>query len=354
MDNNAQGRVAIDSLLAQTYPDADMLEWTPPPFDAYGQPELLQGIRIYRITAPTPHWLFVTYGMSDVADVRPAEDPAQATSGVGYEFTFRLADQSAATGPMSFERVPPWPVGLLLNMARYVVGSGNPLTAGHALRLNGPIRAEYDTELRVVGFHRDEDLPEQQAVSGRFRFLQLIGMTEGEFRAGEQWDVANVIPELVRRIPKGITDLERTDLMRDEEFADRISAGARTDGSSAQMLHIDHARLTTEEDDIPAIELGATTLRALKPVLPGRIPFGRDLTLGARLTGVLLRPADQNVILEQEDTGTGIVRLTADAATQLADLPIKAGTYDVAGLRVRILASPITDQQGTVLEVVGE
>lgn len=343
MDNNAQGRTVIDNLLANTYPSADMLEWSPPPFDAYGQPELLQGIRIYRITDPAPHWLYVTYGMSDVADVRPADDPGQATSGVGYEFTFRLADSAAETGPMSFERVPPWPVSLLLNMARYVVGSGNPLQAGHALRLNGPIRQEYDTQLRVVGFHPDENLPEQQTVSGRFRFLQLIGMTEEEFHAGEQWDVAGVISELIRRIPKGITDLDRADLTRDEEFADRIAAGARAEGSSARMLHVEHARLTTDEDDVSVIELGATALRALKLVLPGRIPFGRDLTLGAKLTGVMLRPADQNLILEQEGTGTGIARLTEDAAAQLAALPIRAGTYDVAGLRVRILSSRITD-----------
>lgn len=355
MGNNANGWAAIDQLLENTYPEhPNPLQWTPPPTGPLGHTETLEGIRVYQVSSPVPHWHYVSYGLSDVYGSHPANDPTREKSGMGFELSFRLADAAAATGPATFERVPPWPVSLLLNVASYMRNSGNPVSSGEMLRLNGPVEVGGDTPLRCLGFAHDAVLPELITDSGSVFFLQLVGMTEPEYAAGESWMPAKIIAEVMARTGQGITDVNRPDLMAQSDLAEVAAEGARTDGSATGILYVEHAHLSTDDDGVPAVELGATALRALAPVLPGRVPFGRDLVLGARETGVMFRQADNVAIIEQESTGTGIVRLTDSAATQLAALPIKAGTYDVAGLRVRILKSPITDQQGNLLHVVGE
>ena len=64
---------------------------------------------MYWAHAPVPHWHYVTYGFSELY---AKESSDAATSGYGFELTFRLAAEAAENA----DSTPPvWPMNLLQN-----------------------------------------------------------------------------------------------------------------------------------------------------------------------------------------------------------------------------------------------
>jgi hypothetical protein len=134
MTSESRGWDAIDRALAPIYGDAEprfhygtVIKWM------LGGPDPLDGVSIYRVEQPVPHWHFVSYGLTELY-AKESDDPE--VSGWGFELTFRLVRGGEETPPA-------WAMNLLQNLARYVFCSGNPFDEHHHLSANGPIAATW-------------------------------------------------------------------------------------------------------------------------------------------------------------------------------------------------------------------
>lgn len=152
----------------------------------------LDGVEIWKSDKGCPHWLYVTYGFTDLypdeddddndpdVDDSADGDGGDLVSGYGFELTFRLARGSE-------DEPPVWPVNLLQNLARYVFSSGNTFDSGHYLNANGPIALETDTRLTCLGFLTDPELGRIDTLNGSMVFLEAIGITEDELNGMMCW-----------------------------------------------------------------------------------------------------------------------------------------------------------------------
>jgi hypothetical protein len=107
------------------------------------------------------------------------------------------------------------------------------------------------------------------------------------------------------------------------------------------------------------IILGANGVRDLKAVLPGRLPFGRDLVLTRADRIVALRTGTDVTWAESDEGDCKVLTVTlpSAAAVNLADaLMAKEGLYQIEGQKqvtFRIEKSYIKDPDGNVKEVIG-
>ena len=139
----------------------------------------LHGISVYLRTDPVPHFHFVTYGFTDLF-TKETDDPDE--SGFGFELTFRLARARRAT-----DEPPAWALNFLQNLARYVFGTGNRFGAGHKMGLNGPIALDHDTQDHGDLFADDPELGEIDSAFGKARFVQVVGITDDEYKLIQEW-----------------------------------------------------------------------------------------------------------------------------------------------------------------------
>ena len=146
-----------------------------------------------------PHWHFVTYGFTDLFH-KETDDPE--VSGFGFELTLRLArDPATRTTP------PAWALNFLQNLGRYVFGTGNRFAAGHKMGLNGPIALEHDTQITAICFADDPELGEFSSEFGAARFVQVVGITDDEYRLIQEWSTAGLVEILREQLPYLVTDL---------------------------------------------------------------------------------------------------------------------------------------------------
>ena len=62
----APGWDAIDAALREVYGDREPLHYGTDIKYELGGPDPLDGISAYRVEQPSPHWHFVTYGLSEL------------------------------------------------------------------------------------------------------------------------------------------------------------------------------------------------------------------------------------------------------------------------------------------------
>ncbi|GAA1262467.1 hypothetical protein Psi02_74920 [Planotetraspora silvatica] len=345
-DTIAAGWDAIDAALARLYPGVTPLHYGTLLNWSLGGPDPLDGISVY---PRDDHWHFVSYGMSELYD---KQSEVAEESGWGFEFTFRVArDHDEAEPPM-------WAADFLQNLGRYVFSSANPFAPGHHIDLNGPISQENpETAIRAAAFAEDPELGTIGTPHGRLRFLQVVGLTLGEYEAIGRWDALGLLGVLRTRLPLLVTDLTRDSVIDDPDLAAAIEDGARRDGSSTGGLYVQEARWKTDSrPEKTVLTFGANAAERIAQALAGRLPYGRDLSIAAPGGGVRLRPGDHVTVTESGD-GYVEVEIPPDVLSELTTvLHPTAGVHvlrTAPGLIVEIVESRIRDQEGNVVEVIG-
>jgi suppressor of fused len=345
--DDAPGWDAIDAALRRIYGDTEPAHWGSILKWRLGGPDPLDGISAYARTDPVPHWHYVSYGMSELYE-KEGSDPD--LSGWGFEFTFRLARAATDTKP------PVWPANLLQNLGRYVFNSGNWFEAGHHLDANGPIAADRaDCRLTAVGFVLDPELGEIATPSGRVEFLQVTGLTEDEYAAGQEWNTLSLLGTLEPRMPLFVTDVGRRSLLDDPAVAAAVREGAAREGSSTGSLYVGAAGCVVEGERT-RLRFGALAAPLIGRMLAARLGFGRGLVVTAPDGGItFVSGADFAVTVG--DTTT-VVAVPEAALSELVDaLRPRAGRYPVPavpGLEVEIEPTAMRDAHGNETgEVVG-
>lgn len=364
IDEGAPGWAAIQDACDELYPNQpDPVQWSPQLPPGLGS-DVLSAVSIYRAEHPAWHYHYVTFGLSELfepkdaapaADGEAADDGAdpdaeERESGFGFELTFRLLDPSAAD-PRA--KVPAWPISLLNNLAKYVFRSGATFAPGHHMDTRGPIKLGDPTRLNALAFVADPTLGTISTPNGKVAFVQALGITTREQKAGMRWNMSSFLDLFAHRYPDWLTVLERDDMMDDPDFVKIVEERSSAEGSSNGMLHLKHVATTLEGEQL-IVEIGASAVDDIVALLPRRIPHGNWL---------MLQSPEQVVMVSSGKNGTrqsdGGWRISMDGTTSIdlaeALKPVR-GDYQVEalpGVTWRVVPSPIVDAKGNVVETIG-
>lgn len=203
-DEAAPGWNAIDSRLAEVYGKQEPKHWGTVIKYMLGGKDPIDGISAYECReGGTPHLHFCTYGYTSL--YYDEESVGADCSQFGFEMTFRLASR------LPPPEEPHWVLNLLNNLARYVFESGRWFEEYHWLPANGPIRADYPTDLVGLAFLLDPALAPIDTPHGRVEFIQGFGITAEELERikSKTATCQQVIDAHRKNNPLLITDLDR-------------------------------------------------------------------------------------------------------------------------------------------------
>jgi hypothetical protein len=348
-ETEAPGWLAIDAALNELYPGVEPLHLGTIQRYVEGGPDPLDGISIYRVDEPLPHWHFVTYGFSELYE---KESPRPEISGFGFELTLRVKRGAGETEP------PPFAWNVLQNLARYVFESGPAFGHGHIMELNGPIASRSDTRITAIGFAPDPDLPAIETPHGRMEFLQVLGMTDDEIQAARAWDKSSFFELLAKEHPRWILDLERSSVLEDDAVRREVRRRTEEEGSSTAVVAASEQSVAAgPASHAVRWTVGASVADSIRRILPGRVPFGRTLKIAGLDGQVVLEPGEGNAATLRED-GVLVLTLTGDTARSLATLiQPQRGQYrlkELPGLLIEVVPTEIRNREGEVVEVIGD
>ena len=372
------GYTYISNRIKEFYPEqeglyyASILPWR------LGGKDPLDAVEIWESEKGCPHWLYVTYGFTDLypddedseddEDIdtcdnttdngnencnendtmdteNDSDDSDNPVSGFGFELTFRLKRGNEDTPPI-------WPMNLLQNLARYVFSTGNTFDSGHYLNANGPIALETDTQLTCLGFLTDPELGTINTVNGSMIFLEAIGITEDELNSMMCWNGENFLNELLKYVPYGISDLSRSSLMSRPEFRYAWEQGVARDGSSTSLLYL--SELTASLDTNKGyLQLGAGHIDQIVTLLRARIGKDRPFALQCNDTVVCFECAQQPAI--DTDNDAIILSLAQENLDEICMLlKPHVGTYlmKTMPLTIEVVPTYIRDQDGAVVQTI--
>lgn len=279
------GRAAIDRALDALYPGQIDLRFAG--FRrADGNPPSLVEFTVYPCEETTPHWHFVSYGLSEVFGKQTA-DPE--VSGYGLELTLRVVREPGS-------KPPPWPARILTYLADYVFDTGNGFGPLHTMALSGVPMRSLGTELESVLFVEDPRLPPVVSSNGRLQFLQVLGITSDEEDLIARWDANRFLEFLAPRPSVPVTDLRRASLLRTPSVAEEIRAAAKVEGSSREVIYLSALQVEHSAGmDMPVtLRLGLAEGRAVAQLLRYRIGYQRRANLLAPHLVVQLVPAAEH------------------------------------------------------------
>lgn len=194
----APGWDAIDEVLRRWYGAATPWHVGYHPPMAFS--DNLQGCSAY---AADRYWHFVTYGLSELYQPHPEDDPA--LSGWGFELTLRVL-----RGP---EAEPPgWAFQMVNEMAKHVNANSVPLEPGSRIDLQQAITGypglpdAPPSEQTVFAVTTDPQLGEIATPHGRVVFMQLVGVTAAEKARMVSSSTAEVLARLAAGNPLLVTD----------------------------------------------------------------------------------------------------------------------------------------------------
>jgi hypothetical protein len=348
-EDQASGWQAIDEALRPLYGEQEPLHWGTLVKYMMGGPDPLDGISAYPREEPAPHWHLVSYGLSELY---AQESPNAELSGFGFELTMRLARKAGEEQP------PNWVLNFLQNLARYVFDSGNLFSAGHHMHLNGPIALDSETEIQAIAFVADPELPAIDTPHGRLEFLQIVGLTDGEYYSTLRWNTGRVLEVLAEHLPLLLTDIARPSLLETKEVQAQINAGVRAEGSSTGALYTNQAswsRRWSLAGRRTTLVLDVHTAFRVALVLPARIGVGESLLLSSSDTKVFFESAETPEQHTDPDENLHL-GLTGEAARALSqDLMRGVGTYAVPQLSktaIEVVPTVIRDQEGNVVQTL--
>jgi tetratricopeptide (TPR) repeat protein len=346
-DDRSPGWDAIDRALAALYHDVEPLHFgTVIPYMLGGN-DPIHGISAYARTEPVPHWHFVTYGFTDLFQ-KENDDPE--TSGFGFELTFRLRKTADEATP------PTWALNFLQNLGRYVFGTGNGFAAGHKMGLNGPIALDLDTQITAICFADDPELGgEIESEHGLARFVQIVGITDDEYKLIQEWSTPGLIDALRGQLPLLVTDLARSSVLANPQLAAEIQQRVAKEGSSEDLTFAGELGIEIDDGRV-RISLGALYAATLPRAMRGRIRHGRPYELRGRNASLHLRPGP-TAAYHREGTDLAL-DITQELATELEHelRQSLAGSYTFdawPALEIVISPSFIRAQSGEVTDVRG-
>jgi suppressor of fused len=326
-DEAAPGWDAIDRHLEAHYGPDEPQHWGTIIRYRLGGPDPLDGVSAYDHAGPPGHWHYVSYGLSELY-AKESEDAAR--SGWGIELTFRLAHGPDETAPI-------WPVNFLQNLARYVVDSGNVLWPGHHMNANGPIAVDIATALEAAAFVEDPELGAINTPHGSVRFVQVVGITPGEYEALRRWNTDSMVALLRRGNPLLVSDLSRASILDDPATAAEVDAGQARDGSSMAGVYLDSLSWREEADSLH-VTIGAAALEDWAIMLKGRLALGREASLFGPEQKLDLVPGNTFGWHRHEEGGIALT-LPPAVASQLATLDGRTGGQEwpeAPGLAVHV------------------
>ncbi|MDO7907786.1 suppressor of fused domain protein [Paenibacillus sp. JX-17] len=342
---------AIDKALRTLYPDQEPKHYGTLISYMLGGPDPLDGISVYDVQEPRPHWHFVTYGFSELYD---KESDNKDYSGFGFELTFRLAKEGGEAEP------PAWAHNLLQNMGRYVFNSGNVFRPGDYLDANGPICLGSDTLLTALAFTNDPELGLLNTPNGQLEFIQMTGITGDELEAMQIWNTNGLLKSGADYLPYFITDLTRPSVLSREKVAAAVEEGSEKEGSSTGFLYNDQLSWQSGKKGMfrsaaHTLQLGAKQAKIIGKLLRGRILKGRELTLVGPEIRVVFEPGITSELDIQEEK----IRLQLDEETvtllseQLQPLESSFSLPAFKGLTIQILKTHIKDTEGQIVHTIG-
>ena len=202
--NASPGWDAIDERLKGVYEAQEPMHWGTIIKHFLGGPDPIDGISAYHCNdGGIAHLHFVTFGYTSL--YYDEESVGGDFSRFGFEMTFRLA----STLPPADQ--PLWVCSLLQNLAKYVFENGKWFEQYHWIPANGPIRADYDTDIVGLAFVNDPRLEPVYSPHGRVEFIQAFGITQNELDSfRDTKHTAEALIEMHRKNnPLLITDLKR-------------------------------------------------------------------------------------------------------------------------------------------------
>ncbi len=204
-EDDAVGWLAIDEAIGKLYPNQEPKHYGTVLKYMLGGEDPLDGVSIYQSESQSPHYHFVSYGMSGL--YYDEESAGGEHSGWGFEFTFRLF-------PIEEDKDDPkWAIHLMQNLARYVFNSKKWFEAYHFIPANGPIRLGTETDITAIAFIQDEELGTIATPHGAVQFLQMVGITTEEYETLKKHpkttETKKLLDSLKESNPLLITDLTR-------------------------------------------------------------------------------------------------------------------------------------------------
>ncbi len=375
------GFTCISNRIRKFYPHQDGLYYGTLIPGFLGGNDPLDGVEIWESDKGCPHWLYVTYGFTDlycdeediedddtadsddiedndsmndqndtggldgIDDEDDADSSDNRVSGFGFELTFRLKRGSEDTPPV-------WPINLLQNLARYVFSTGNAFASGHYLNANGPIALETNTQLTCIGFLVDPELGRIDTVNGSIVFLEVIGITEDELNSMMCWSGENFLNELIKHIPYGIADLSRTTLMNQPDFRRTWEHGVARDGSSTGVLYLPEMTARLENNN-GYLQLGAGHINQILTLLRARIDKDRSFVLQCNDTVIVFQCAQQPCI--DTENGALVISMTPESLNEICQLlkpHIGIYTVKTMPLTIEVIPTHIRDNDGTIVQTI--
>ena len=197
--NQSPGWDAIDKALNDIYPEQEPKHYAPEVPVNLGGNDPLDGISVY-FDKTNGFYHYITYGLTEL---HQKESDNKEFSGWGFELTFKLKSNS------KLNNTPKWPITLLQQTAKVVFDKGVEFDEFHSLS-SGPITSE-ESSIDGLLFILDNQLGERDSEYGRFKFLQIFGLTEKEFDGitDKTIDRRDLIKEEQVKNPLLLTDINR-------------------------------------------------------------------------------------------------------------------------------------------------
>lgn len=170
-EDDAVGWLSIDAELDKIYSNQEPQHFGPIIKYMLGGEDPLDGISVYESDAQELHYHFVSYGLSEL--YYDEEKAGGEFSKFGFELTFRLKNENGE----DFH----WAMNLMQNLAKYVFKSGKWFEEFHFIPANGPIKLESATYITALAFVEDPELGKINTPHGEVTFLQMVGLTTGEY-----------------------------------------------------------------------------------------------------------------------------------------------------------------------------
>lgn len=316
-DSASPGLDAIQSRLEKLYPGKQPRHWVTAVSDRLDGSDPLERVSAYAASSPG-HWHYVGMGLSELF-AKETTDPG--TSGWGFELTFRVASNEAEP--------PLWPVVALQEMARYVIQSGSPLAPGHYIDNKAPITAAIHTGIHAVAIVDDPALGSMSTVHGRFRFLQVVGLTADELLFVQSWNTRRFLELAARQNPLLVTDMARTSWLEHADFRALAEKHRQVEGSSTEELYVEHASWVVEPLTI-TLQLDLDAIAGLRVILPARLSHGRTFSLVGPERTIEFLPG--KVGSQQKSTSITLSFGAAEAQAFTDGLQVISGVQQVPGL----------------------
>ena len=339
----APGWDAIDGALVSIYGNAEPRHYGTVKSWHEGGNDPIAGISVYLRDEPATHFHFVTYGFTELWD---KESDDITTSGFGFELTFRLARSEDEEEP------PAWALHFLQNLGRYVFRTGNAFASGHKMGLNGPIAIGERTSISAVCFAADPELGAFESRNGQAEFLQIVGITDDEYRLIQDWCTDGLVELLAMRSPMLLTELWRPSILDRPGVAELLAERIEREGSSETSSFAGDLSYDSDGSRV-VMTLGSLYAPAIRRAMLGRIRHRRTYQLLGHTHAVAFEPGEAAWRI---DDGTLVLSVPPNLTRRLASqVGERAGRYELSIPGVTLVVAPtyIRDQSGRVVDVKG-